>query len=417
MRPCRRARRRTQPAYLAVSFALGSYLLGGCASPGPPRAPSLYLPRQVSDLQVTRTGDSVALQFTVPALSTDGQPLRTATLQGVLCRQDSSGAPCRPVDAAGTAQPLAVPGRGVVPPVLWTDILPPALRAGVARPIAYRVELRNPEGRSAGFSDAVYTAAGTAPPPVSGLRAEGTRLGVALRWAPPAGVSPATGEVLLRRVEPEPAGHPPANPAGQATPTRPHKKEIVAGKSRGGRSSREETTDGLVWLQAAPGDASASATLDSTIEPGAVYRYTAIRREQVKVGGRSLVLESSPSAAVEFTWKDVYPPAAPAELTGLGYATSAAAGQPAGYAVDLIWQPVEDAQLAGYIVSRQILNSAGAASPPAVVRLTPVPVPTPGFHDATAAPGQRYRYRVTAIGTNGRESGAAETVVEASPGS
>ena len=430
-----RVRGRASAAYLTVNFAICSYLLEGCASPGPPRAPSLFLPRLVSDLQATRTGDTVALHFTVPSLSTDGQPLRLPALQGVLCRQDSPGAPCRPVDAAETAQPVTAPGRGGAPPVLWTDTLPAAPRTGAPRPIAYRVELRNAAGRSAGFSDAVYTAAGSTPPPVSDLRAEGTRLGVALRWAPAAASGVPAGEVLLQRVEPGEDGHPGADSAGdvgQVAPAKPRKqglfgkmeapfgtKEPLAGKKlgRGGRNAEGDTADGPVWLQAAPGDASASATMDSTIEPGVLYRYTAIRREQVKIGGRSLVLESRPSAPVEFTWRDTYAPGAPAALTGLGYATAGAAGQPAGYAVDLIWQPVEDPQLAGYVVSRQTLTGAGLDQLSAIVRLTPEPVPTPGFHDATALPGQRYRYRVTAVGTNGRESGAVETVVEASPAS
>ncbi len=426
---------RAGAACLALNFALFGYLFEGCASPGPPRAPSLFLPRPVSDLQAMRTGDTVALHFTVPGLSTDGQPLRTPTLQGVLCRQDSPGAPCRPVDAAATAKAVMVPGRAGAPPVLWTDSLPASLRVGAARPIAYRVELRNAAGRSAGFSDAVYAAAGSAPPPVNDLRAGGTRLGVALQWAPVDASATATGEVLLRRVEPGRAGRADVDAApgaGQVASAKPRreglfsrmeapsaKKASIAEKKagRGGQSAKQRRADGLVWLQAAPGNASASATLDSTVEPGVLYQYTAIRREQVKIGGRSLVLESSPSAPVEFTWNDVYAPRAPAELTGLGYTTPGAAGQPTGYAVDLIWQPVEDPQLAGYLVSRQRLAGAASDQPAATVRLTPEPVPTPGFHDATALPGQRYRYRVTAMGSNGRESAAAETVVEASPAS
>ena len=157
-------------------FLLAASLLGGCASPGPPRPPSLFVPRTVTDLAATRTGDVVALRFTVPSLSTDGQPLRAVPLIGGLCRQDALRAPCRPVDVPQLAKPLPVPGPGTTPTVLWTDPLPAPLRSGNPRPIAYRVELKTPTGASAGYSDPVYSAAGTAPPPVSELRAEGTRV-------------------------------------------------------------------------------------------------------------------------------------------------------------------------------------------------------------------------------------------------
>ncbi len=79
--------------YLALSATL---MLIGCASPGPPRAPSLKLPQPVRDLTVTRVGDTVELHFTAPANSTDKLPLRGQTLSGQFCRQ-LPHQPCLPV--------------------------------------------------------------------------------------------------------------------------------------------------------------------------------------------------------------------------------------------------------------------------------------------------------------------------------
>lgn len=390
---------------------VGSVILSGCASPGPPRPPSLFLPRVANDIQATRRGDTVELRFSVPTLSTDGQPLRARVLHGVLCRQEGSGGPCRPADPVQTAQPLSVPGRGSSAPVIWTDTLPAALVSGKPRPIAYRIRLETPSGGNAGFSDPVYTAAGAAPPPVAALQVEGNRLGVELRWTPVAGA----GEVLLRRVEQSPpdAPAPAASENSSPLPTGPR---AVGKPGRGTHAPSSKrnvgaTEPGLVWLQAEPGATAAAATLDNSIEPGATYRYTAIRRERVQVGGRTLELESEPSATVEMTWRDLYPPPAPTELTALGYTAPSADQGPAGYAVDLVWLPVEDKELAGYLVSRQSLAPNGAAIGPSL-RLTPQPVAAPGFHDASAQPGQRYRYTVSAVATNGHESGAAETMVQ-----
>ncbi len=407
-----------------AGFLFAGFLGGGCASPGPPQPPSLYIPQRVTDLSATRTGEVVELRFTVPGFSTDGPPLRGGPLGGVLCRQDAKGAPCRPVDAQGTAQPLPLPGShsgsgsgsGTPSPVVWTDALPESLRTGAVRPIAYRVKLEKASGGSAGFSDPVYTAAGTAPPPVRDFRGEGTRLGVLLRWAPAAGA----GEVRLRRIGPEKASVSPKGRAGSTPPPAATAANREKGHGRGMHGDRtgagrgDDTGNQSVWLQAAPGASGAGATIDNSIEPGVPYRYMAIRRLEVQVGGRMLELESNPSTEVTITWHDVYAPAAPTGLTALGYEVPLPEPQQkTGYAVDLVWEPVEDGQLAGYLVYRQPL-SAGEAPPQATdgTQLTRQTVATPGFHDATALPGQRYRYSVVAVGSNGQRSGAATAVVE-----
>ena len=76
---------------LAATASLCALLAAGCASPGPPRAPSLELPQPVADLAAERSGNSVELRFTVPHLSTDKLPLFDRRhphkmLRGVVCR-------------------------------------------------------------------------------------------------------------------------------------------------------------------------------------------------------------------------------------------------------------------------------------------------------------------------------------------
>ena len=169
----------------------------------------------------------------------------------------------------------------------------------------------------------------------------------------------------------------------------------------------------MVWLTTAPqadplaGDSAVAdpvqpardgITLDTTALDDEPYRYTAERRLSVLLGGRTLELRSEVSAPVEVTLRDIYPPAAPTDL-------SAASFDHPKPAIDLIWQPVDDPRLAGYNVYRD--NGDGNKT-----RLNPAPVPLPAFHDDTVTVGQRYRYSVTAVDAKGNESAAAVTTID-----
>lgn len=251
-------------------------------------------------------------------------------------------------------------------------------------PIVYKVQFPNSAGRSAGWSDPVTAGAGAVPPTILGLTARGTRSGVLLQWS----AIPDGGEVLLQRT--------------QVTATPPGAN--VKGGSRAGINS-------VTWLQAEPGNRSQERTIDNTALEGVTYRYAAVRRSLVRIGGHSLEMRSAPSTPVEQTWRDVYPPAQPQGLTAIGFAVPATPDQPAGYAVDLVWQPVGDPRLTGYLVYRQSLHAAGEPEE-ARQRLTPQPVTTPGFHDASASAAGRYRYSVTAIDPKGNESEAIMAEVQ-----
>src|SRR5580700_6621194 len=92
---------------LTGRMLLGILLLGlvGCAAIGPPRPPSLELPKPPTDLRATRKGDKVLLTWSVPALTTDHQAVRSFGPTRI----------CRGTDAAlvqcGTAVGEAAPAR------------------------------------------------------------------------------------------------------------------------------------------------------------------------------------------------------------------------------------------------------------------------------------------------------------------
>jgi len=128
-------------------------------------------------------------------------------------------------------------------------------------------------------------------------------------------------------------------------------------------------------------------------------------------------LRSALSPPTPFTLREIYPPPAPTGLNAVGFFASEATGTPPAFAVDLIWQPIDEtgllAGLAGYNVYREPLNTTGDTATPRT-RLNTAPIPTPAFHDTTANPATRYRYSVTAIDTKGNESRAVTVLLEPS---
>jgi hypothetical protein len=334
----------------------------------------LQLPEPVKDLQAQRSGNIVELTFHAPQRSTDKQPLPANGVQGIVCRE-LEGQPC--ITVAGLSATIAPLPRGAKRSagfgerITLQDALPPELTHGRDRLLAYRVEFFNATGRSAGKSEPAYTIAGAAPAQVQSLRAEGSRLGVALRWQP----QPGEARVLLHR-------------------------EALSPPIAVTRQSKAEAMAADEWLDAhaVTGGFEGDETLDATAQPDTTYRYTAVRQREVSLGGHKMELWSAASTPVTFTLRPVYPPPAPTGISAAGFATGN------GYAVDLIWQPVDDPGLAGYNVYR--IDTSGVRT-----KLNAAPVPQPAFHDAGAVAGTAYRYAVTAIDGRGNESPAVMVTV------
>jgi len=324
-------------------------------------------------MSASRIGNTVDVRFTVPARSTDNLPLRATQLTGSLCRQPESG-PCVPVATKVAVTAKAANGEPNV--VTWQDKLPADLASGPPRIIGYRVEFFSPAGVSGGKSDPVIAAAGQSPSAVTDLSAEGSRAGIVLRWKPA-----GDGDVLIRREDIAAAARTPA--------------------------SRNHPEPGVTWLTA--DNASRGRVLDASALPDIAYRYTAQRRIKVQLSGRDLELRSDPSSVVNFTLREIYAPSAPSGLTAVGFATATSP-----FAVDLIWQPVNERAVTGYNVYRTAIDANGAPLGSRTL-VSSAKLALPAFHDATASSDTRYRYDVTAVDGHGNESTAATTVLEPSP--
>ena len=391
--PTRPCRPHVGRCLIAVCATLSISLALGCASPAPPRAPSLRLPTIPKDLTAERVGDEVHLRWTTPEKTTDDLPIK-GSLTAEICR-----------DPASSPQPVCTPVMhlAVQPgPSKASDTLPRPLTLDPVMLLAYRVRILNSNERSAGPSLPVFAASGAAPPPVEDLRVTTVRAGVMLEWRQ----QPTTASVELDRLlegAPAPTKAPKPKPSPKASPN-PTKKPAKKGSPPPAQPT--PATPAEVKLQT-PQDASdAGGTIDRTVQFGETYRYTAHRVRTVSLSGHSLELRSPSSSPFILLVKDTFPPATPTGLAAVPGGIS-----PADASIDLSWDPDTDPDLAGYIVYRQQVDSSGALTGP-TTRLNAAPLPGPAYRDQTAVVGQRYAYRITAVDIVGNESAPSADVQE-----
>ena len=399
---CHLRPRRWLPATAAALLIL---LAAGCASPGPPQPPSLNLPEVVKDLTAERIGDVVHLHWTTPEMSTDHIDVK-GTMTAEICRITVT------TPAPQTPACVPIPRSPVQPgPSQAAEALPSALIVDPAALLAYRVQIFNAKGHSAGLSPEAFAAAGTAPPPVEQLRVSATPDGALLEWqqtSPPAAVEldrlPVSSDGVVMKPPPRKA---PSKPSSRVTTKKPpsdHPKPPPASAPK--PLQMTPTAPAEVKLRTPNQPADQGGTIDHTAQMGETYQYTAQRVRSVTLGNQALELRSPVSSPVTIAMRDTFPPHPPSGLEAVpGGATAA------DRSIDLSWTPDTDADLAGYFVYRQEVDPKGVVTG-TVTRLNTTPVVGPAYRDQTALAGHRYAYRVTAVDTAGNESAPSADLQE-----
>lgn len=343
----------------AAALGLPLLITTGCGMVAAPQAPSLKLPNPVTDLTAQRTGNQVALHWTMPKRTTDNVIL-VGNQKAKVCRWADTG-PCIPVGITAFAPQAAAS---------YTDSLPSDLSSGALRPLRYTVELESPAGRTAGPSNIAITAAGSAPPQITALQAHARADGILLTWTPSSGSETVR---IDRKLVQKPTQKP-----GTAKSELPLEQTLeFSGKDQGKVLDRD-------------------AALDNT------YAYSAQRIAKTDVQGKPIEVPGPPSETITIDARDLFPPATPQGLQ--------AVADPEAAAIDLSWQPGTEADLAGYTVYRR---EAGPSAPP--VRISPPAQTAPSYRDATAAPGRTYAYSVTAVDRDHNESPRSAEVEESLP--
>ena len=401
-------------ARAAVLLCLAAAWLAapGCGKKGPPLAPLVRVPGRAMDIAARRTGDVVAITFTIPSANIDES---------------------KPADI----------GRADV--YAYTAMAQNDVRDPRRMTLVGTVPVRKPPEPEP--EDETKKKPGPPPPPEPG-ESQGTLVTVAETLTAEMLVPMAPDEKPRVTAQPEPAspfGTPLVLPlAGPAPKPEPRRYYMVYGFSRGGRRGaasprpavpldappeaplqpRLETTEGgvvvnwsvpplarLPYQEPAEGDLlkATSRGMESappltyvvyrispdgparlTAKPVAALTYTEAGIEfgvercydvRTVTSQGPVSVESPPSPPACVTPVDTFPPPAPESL-------AAVSGEGA---ISLIWKGVDAPDLAGYIVLR------GDASGGELAPLFEAPIRESTYRDTTAKPGVRYVYAVAAV--------------------
>jgi hypothetical protein len=351
-----------------VLSAVVPVMLVGCATVGPPRPPSLNLPKPPSDLRASRKGDRVLLSWTIPHETTDRETIRNLGPTQI-CRGTVALTACTtPVGQVSTSVAGPDPSKQKAQGS-YTDELPSQLESDSASAfINYAVEVLNVEGRSAGLSNQVRVPLAHTLPAPREFQASVAKEGIVVSWKGDTAPSESSKVQYTYRIYRR------AEDKGQAALA----AEVFAGQPE-------------------------FTFTDTTIEWQKSYYYhiepvTLIRRQD----NPQLVIEGDDTPEVKVFADDVFPPATPSELQ----AVFSGPGQKPF--IDLVWAPVADVDLAGYNVYRR--EEGGAE-----IRLNNELIKTPAFRDEAVASQKNYFYSVSAVDTRGNESARSEEAREATP--
>lgn len=351
-----------------------------CGSKGDPLPPLRLTPAKAEGLSAVRIeGRPITLSFVVPAANDDGSvPVDIASMRVFAVTMPAS-------NPAPTAQDLL--GGDLL--VATIDVREPEADGGVTTSGAPAIGPPLPRpGATIVWEDSTVTGATSAAPRV--------------RYYAVAGVS--------RR-----------NRVGVASDVVAVPLEPIEGAPSSLSASFTETAIKLDWLgvdeaaryrvyevkdDAVKGDAPVALTpapvAGTTLEvplaaPGAevsaafgVERCFSVRAARATAGAS---VESAAAGPVCVTPRDVFPPAAPANLTAV-----ASAG-----ALNLIWDAVDAPDLAGYLVLR------GDAPGETLAPLFETPITETTYRDTTAEAGRRYVYAVVAVDTASPPNRSAES--------
>lgn len=364
------------------SCALASLLLcflfiGGCASPGEPYERKAPVPQAVTDLAAARSGNDVALSFTLPSEAMDHRPLGTPlTIEIYRDFEPPPGA------AGAPSQPPANPTLRITIPasmldrysdrgrVRYADALSGEDFAQHAGSVAvYVVRTFASPKKSSANSNAAAVGVQPAPQAIDDLKADVTSSGIVLAWTPPKPLMDATPTIAgyrLYRAEAAPG----------ATADNPQLKSPLA---RVGETSPDS-----------------QSFRDVQFTFGATYVYSVRGFSQYSAEA----IESTDSNLAVITPRDTFPPAAP---QGLIAVLVPAEGNVLAH-IELSWAISPETDLAGYNVYRT--EQAGIQP----TRLNTELLLTPAFRDMNVRPGRVYFYTVTAVDTSGNESVSSATV-------
>lgn len=316
---------------LRILAAIAAFAaMSGCGYVGEPLPPALNIATRIADLRVVEYGDKLLIDFTIPQLTTEGIELRR--IASVDLRIGKGEAQFDLGRWAAAAKPIPIP-------VSKPGSAHAEVRAAdwTGSEVVIAVRIVNAKGRPSEWSNLVpFTVVAPLPVPTE-FKASDDPQGVKLRWS------------------------------------------SAASKFRVFRKAEGEEQPSLLAAADQP------SYVDTTTVVGKRYEYIV-----QALNGNA---ESEVTAPQALITKDIFPPAAPSNLTAV----------PGIGAISLAWDRNLEPDLRGYRVYR----AAEGADFTVLAEFTDVPA----FSDRQIDAGKKYRYVVTAIDRADNES-ARSTVLE-----
>lgn len=409
--------------------------LSACGKKGNPLPPLVRVPAAPGDFAVTRIDDRVYVRLSVPssnvdgerpadvarvevyAITLDGPPPDVATIDPEEFRGASTLVASEAVRIPSPPPPPVKPGMPPIPlpppapgidqgaSVVVVEPLSPELRAVATLPESTVVE--------AAVSEVEVPRPLVAPPPGAGLQRYYYAVAISPRgrYSPPTALVPAplastSGPPSPPRITVEENAMvlqwtPPADARGLGLAADPEwipATPVVPGPP-------PTTYDVYEVPRNAPSDAPLSVPTPLTPEPIAATEFTQaditlgtercffVRAVDI-VDGIHVPGPASPVACASFA--DTFVPHPPRDLVAVAV----------GGGINLIWEPSDSGDLAGYVVLR---GEPGSAT---LTPLNTAPVASPSYRDETVTAGVRYTYAVVAVDKAGNRSAESNRVEE-----
>jgi len=360
---------------------LGSYSwLSGCAAPGEPMERKPQVPTAITDLAAHQQGNDVILTFTLPQDTVDHHPLKKTSAIEIYRGFDPpatlTSAVHEPLFLILTIPPAMVANfsekdRVHVVNLLDSNDLAPHIGWSASYAVRTRASAKKESADSNRASVRVYPA----PDPIADLKTEVTHSGVILTWTPPqrtiVGSAPPIAAYHIYRSEAVPQLQPETLPTAS------------------------ESVGGVPKLKALGriGESPEPKFQDMQVEFAKTYVYAVRSLAQYP----EVALESADSNLAMVTPRDIFPPAAPLNVTVVP--VPAQSGHPAY--LDVSWAISPETDIAGYNVYRSERDGVSGARSNSELLLTPA------FRDMNALPGRQYVYTATAVDRAGNESPAS----------
>lgn len=332
-----------------------------------PQPPSLNLPKPVSDLTATRTGNQVTLSWNVPVETTDGATFKHRGPTKI-CRAMDQPRVDR-CDAVATLETAASHKTESIANDLPSD------GSGPNNYVTYAVEIDNDRGKSAGLSNQVQV--------------------------PAAAVSKLNGVPTIRVTADAVLVTSNVSPAGLAV-----SQSIELRRTEKGAAQENTAAHRLLELPSAEAVNLELRDEDFTWEK--TYRYRVVIVGSAKMpNGQTVTFDAATSAPLEIVLHDVFAPAVPTGVQAV-FSGQFAGQQPS---IDLTWNPDTDRDLAGYFVYRRKQDEPVSAA----VKLNQQPATAPAYRDTSIQLGSAYVYSVSAIDERGNESRRSQETSEQVP--